>query len=76
MSTKPIEFGIQKMQLPCGKIAALNKDGATYTCLHCKNVVGSKDEPTDCKTKREKAEPLKGDWWMFADEVEDDSKSK
>lgn len=68
MKLKPIEHGIQAMQLPCGKVAELNSDGVTYTCRHCRTVIGSKDEPADCKTKREKAEPPKGDWWMFADE--------
>ena len=75
MSLKPIEAGIKQILLPCDKVAELNEDGVTYTCLHCKSIVGSKDEPPDCKTKREKAEPLKGDWWMFADE-ENDEQSK
>jgi hypothetical protein len=70
------EYAIKKMMLNCGKVAELNPDGVTYTCLHCKGVVGSKDEPPDCKTKREKAEPLQGDWWMFADEDLNDNSSK
>lgn len=76
MKQKPIEYGIKKMTLPCGKVAELNEDGVTYTCMHCKTIVGSKDEPADCKTKREKAEPLKGDWWMFTDEDTNDNSSK
>lgn len=75
MKLKPIEHGIKSMQLACGKIADLNDDGMTYTCRHCRAIIGSKDEPIDCKSKREKAEPLKGDWWMFADEGTDDQKN-
>lgn len=76
MSLKPIEYGIKQMTLPCGKVAELNDDGMTYTCRHCRAIIGSADEPSDCKTKREKAEPVKGDWWLFADEENDDTKSK
>jgi hypothetical protein len=61
------------MNLACGKVAEINNDGVTYTCTHCREIIGSNSEPIDCKTKREKAEPLKGDWWMFADEELDDS---
>jgi hypothetical protein len=74
MKLKPIEHGIKSMQLPCGKIADLNDD-LSYSCRHCRAVIGSTDEPSDCKSKREKAEPLKGDWWMFADEENDDQKN-
>jgi hypothetical protein len=72
MKLKPIEYGIKTMQLACGKYAELNDDGLTYTCLNCRAVIGTKDEPADCKSKREKAEPRKGDWWMFADEGKDE----
>ena len=75
MKHQTIEYGIKQMTMPCGKVAELNEDGVTYTCQHCKAIIGSKDEPADCKTKREKAEPLKGDWWMFADEGTDDQKN-
>lgn len=75
MKLKPIEHGIKTLQLACGKYAELNDDGMSYTCHHCRAIIGSKDEPSDCKSKREKAEPLKGDWWMFADEGNDDQKN-
>lgn len=65
---KPLQGGIRQIMLPCGKVGELDDSGVTYTCLHCKVIVGSKDEPADCKTKREKAEPRVNDWWLMADE--------
>ena len=35
-----------------------------YICNYCHSVVGSADEPPNCKAMREKAEPYKNDYWM------------
>ena len=62
-----------KIILPCGNAAELHPNiSATYICNYCHNVVGSSDEPTACKAKREKAEPFKNDYWMNIHDNEND----
>ncbi len=54
----------QRIILPCGNTAILDSKDNTYRCNYCTNVIGSSDEPSDCKRKREEAEPFKNDYWM------------
>ena len=60
----------RRLILPCGNAALLNPGENNYTCNYCNNVVGSTDEPSACKQKREQAEPIKNDYWM---DINDDS---
>lgn len=53
-----------KIILPCGNVGILDKTTNTYLCNYCWYVVGSKDEPSDCRKKREDTEPYKNDYWM------------
>ena len=54
-----------EMNLPCGQVAVKNADGISYTCRHCNFIVGSAEEPADCKKKREEAVPKGKDWWLI-----------
>lgn len=54
----------KRIILPCGNAAELDSRTREYTCNYCRNVIGSKDEPSHCKTKREEAQPYKNDYWM------------
>ena len=62
----------RRIILPCGNAAVLDDRDNTYYCNFCNYTVGSKDEPLDCKTKREQAEPYKNDYWM---DINDDGES-
>lgn len=50
--------------LPCGNAAVVEPNGYTYRCNYCYEIVGSAEEPLECKQKREQAEPFKNDYWM------------
>lgn len=54
----------KRLILPCGNTALLHDRENRYYCNFCYEVIGSADEPTNCKTKREQAEPFKNDYWM------------
>jgi hypothetical protein len=54
----------KKLILPCGNTALLHDRENLYYCNYCQFVVGSSEEPSDCKRKREEAEPIKNDYWM------------
>jgi hypothetical protein len=53
-----------KIILPCGNMGVLYTGSKEYICNYCHSVVGSADEPPNCKAMREKAEPYKNDYWM------------
>lgn len=63
----------ERMILPCGNAGVLNPDKYSYTCNYCHQVIGSPDEPTTCKQKREGTEPYKNDYWM---NINDDEHSR
>ncbi len=54
----------KRIILPCGNSAVLNERENNYTCNYCQYIIGSTDEPSDCKRKREESEPYKNDYWM------------
>ena len=54
----------RRIILPCGNAAILDERNNNYRCNFCYEVIGSEDEPLNCKTKREQAEPFKNDYWM------------
>jgi hypothetical protein len=54
----------KKLILPCGNTALLHDRENQYYCNYCHFVIGSTEEPSDCKRKREEAEPIKNDYWM------------
>jgi hypothetical protein len=54
----------KKLILPCGNTALLHERENQYYCNYCQFVVGSSEEPSACKRKREEAEPIKNDYWM------------
>jgi len=53
-----------KLILPCGNTALLHDIEQVYYCNYCDHIIGSIDEPSECKRKREEAEPIKNDYWM------------
>lgn len=54
----------KRIMLPCGNAAILDPKAGVYTCNYCNEIIGSNKEPSDCKRKREEAEPFKNDYWM------------
>lgn len=62
----------RRIILPCGNAAVLDERENNYRCNFCNEIIGSADEPSNCKTKREQAEPFKNDYWMnINDELEE-----
>lgn len=53
-----------KIMLPCGNAAILNDRENNYYCNYCNYVVGTKEEPIECRVKRESVERYKNDYWM------------
>jgi NAD-dependent SIR2 family protein deacetylase len=70
--TQNIDGLWEEMNLPCGKVAVKNADGFSYTCRHCNKIVGSADEPADCKAKREQQPPRGNDWWLIDGDYKDE----
>ena len=63
----------KRLQLPCGNVAELlDKNKALYFCNYCRTIVGSNEEPEQCKRMREDAEPIKNDYWM---DIENDEQN-
>ena len=60
----------RRLILPCGNAAMLDDRENVYRCNFCNYIIGSSEEPSDCKRKREEAEPIKNDYWM---DINDDS---
>lgn len=55
----------KRIILPCGNAALLNSKENQYYCNYCNFVIGSADEPTECRRKREEAtRPINKDYWM------------
>lgn len=54
----------KRIILPCGNAAVLSERENAYRCNYCYEMIGSNDEPSNCKTQREQAEPFKNDYWM------------
>ena len=61
-----------KIILPCGNAGIYFDREKVYICNYCNSVIGSEDEPTNCKNMREKAEPYKNDYWMNINDNETD----
>jgi hypothetical protein len=57
----------RRIILACGNAAILDERENVYRCNFCYEIIGSADEPPNCKTKREQAEPFKNDYWMDID---------
>lgn len=60
----------KRIILPCGNAALLNERENQYYCNYCNYVIGSKEEPTECRRKREEAtRPINtNDYWMNIDD--------
>ena len=54
----------KRIILPCGNAAVLDERENNYRCNFCYEIIGSSDEPENCKKKREESEPYKNDYWM------------
>jgi hypothetical protein len=54
----------RRLILPCGNAAIRDDQEKAYRCNYCNFIIGSSEEPSECKRKREEAEPIKNDYWM------------